>query len=186
AVIIVAIYWAATLMGLWLRASGIEINPDVAIYRFIELNTGGVGRGLMLAAIVASSISTSNSVLVVLGGAFLRDLKLLKDGRTTRLIAMVSCGMVAGVLAVLYHDLVQLVLNAIFVLGIVSIPVLGIFIRRVSERGAFYSVLVGATATIVFLFWLPKTAFIPGALLAVSVYLLGYISDRRVAPKTDL
>ncbi len=182
AVLVLPFFAAALCFGLAAHAlvPGLA-NPDDALFALVIrlLSPGTLGLGI--AAILAVLLSTANTMLLVASATLFRDVlpRALRFGdagalRLSRLLSL-SIGTTGVLLALAVPDVVQLVLNAYFVVAVLA-PALfaGLLWRRVTQRAAACSIAGGALTTLGFLPLAPRQAFVPG--LLVSLLLIVVLS----------
>lgn len=155
-----------------------ESNPDVILAKllFDYLPRGLLGIGI--AGLLAVFISTANTLIVVLGATVYRD--ILKKGTkhssdslsASRLITL-SIGVVGLLLSILIPDLVQLMLNAFFVIAVLFPSLIGIaYWKRATLAGATSSIIGGGLVTLGFLPVIPRQAFLPGLVVTVLSFVV--------------
>ena len=164
----------------------IENNPAVNL--FLNLFPSGGLLGLALAGLMAAMMSTADTMILVAGISLATDLKKLQ--KSTRKnnslfynrIATAVCGIIAILFAILFKDIVNLVGNAFSSLAIlVPAIVCGLFWKKTTEKGAFWSIIIGATTlyslSILLTFVAPETAQLASLpALIVSIIMIFLIS----------
>lgn len=128
-------------------------------------------RPLALAALTATMLSTVNSLALVLSATWERDISgrkgaSLSESRWLTLTA----GILGSLLALSFPSVVQLTLNAFYVLGILFIPVLSILRGKLlQQKGVFWSLSVASVLTLFGIVLFPSVAFLPGLVAAVLI-----------------
>ena len=162
--------------------------------------------GLLLAAIVAASVSTADSQLLVASSSFTSDLykpllrknaserETLWVGRAAVIILSVVAYLIASSEGSGAQAIMNMVENAWGIFGAAFGPVmlLSLFWRRFNYKGACAGVIVGAVVDIVWLFCLSSTGiyelfpgFIAGGLTAVIVTLVTEAPPKAVTDIFD-
>jgi SSS family solute:Na+ symporter len=179
-------------------------NTDTAILRFIDQMPGPV-LGVLMAAAVAAAMSTADSIILMIGSIFSRDVyQVLLSGdvseeRLSTYSKIASAVIALGALLIATRplgELIQLVLDLTFPGYFLLLPVAvaAFWWRRANKYGAVTG-LVGGTAVIVYLLtvgrtpfdvWIGFTGGIVEVVLLVGVSLLTPAPDsERVARFTD-
>jgi solute:Na+ symporter, SSS family len=171
-----------------------QIKSDVLVIKLITDTLPPGLLGLGLAAIYSDVISTANTITVVISGTIFRDLlrmdpTVLSNLRVSRAITALV-GIAGALMAIASADLVQLMLNAYYMIIVVGPALVGVALwRRATAKGALAAIVLGALTTFAFLFISPKEAFLPGlfacALAFIGVSLAtdhspGEVTDRTV------
>jgi len=149
--------------------------------------------GLLLAAIIAASMSTADSQLLVASSSFTSDIykpfirkqasqkELLWIGRLVVVVVAIVAYFIASSEGKGAQAIMDMVGNAWGLFGAAFGPVviLSLFWKRFTYKGALAGIIVGAVVDIVWLIWLAGTGvyeivpgFIAGAIAAVIVTLL--------------
>ena len=152
--------------------------PDQLFINFIfSLFPHGL-LGIAIAAFLAVLISTANTLIVVLGATIYRDLLAIHgaseatEGRASRLLTLII-GMFGIALAFCIPDVVQLILNAFFILGMIAPILLGIkFWKRATGKGALVGLITGGATTIICIPIIPHQAFLPGLVLGTLAFVV--------------
>lgn len=179
--LIVAFYLLAMYFGMITKI----INPflpnrDLALFTLMKKFLSPGFLGLAIAAFLAVFISTVNTMMMVVSATLTKDFYkgvinprasgklLLRVGRLLTLVV----GLVGLGLAFIVRDIVTLSVNALLML-LVLLPATmgGFFWRRATSKAAFWSVLLGFAEGIVLLPLMPKTAFIPGFLVSLVLFI---------------
>ncbi len=133
--------------------------------------------GLGIASILSVTISSANSLIVVIGATIFKDLMgrdVDSEGslRTSR-ITVGICGLIGAILALAIPDIVQLLLNAFYMLLVLGPALVGVFVwKRATSKAATWSIILGALGTLSFLFIAPTEAFLPGLVLSILAFLI--------------
>jgi len=193
AFLVVPFYLAAMYFGFAGRALLPSLqNPDTVIFQliFTYLPRGMLGLGL--AAILAVLVSTANTMILVVSASVDRDLlrpsstprKGLQRSRLTTLVI----GVVGLAFALVSPHVVQLILNAFYMIAILFPALIaGMFWHRATKLAATLSIALGATFTLVFLPIIPTQAFIPGAAAAILAFVIGvFLTKHSSSEDVDL
>ena len=171
----------ALIIGLVARKFLPGINPDQSFFLVIKnfLPTGILG--LAIAGIIATILSTLNTVIMVISAIVTKDFyitlinkkadekKYLKVGR----IITFCVGIIGIIIAYIYPSLVDLAVAATEGLIILAPAIIGGFIwKRANEKAAFYSMLIG-----LILLWgsypfLGKMSFIPAMIISLLIFII--------------
>src|SRR5262249_42555813 len=151
-----------------------RIQSDVVVIRLIAdtLPAGLLGPGV--SAGFLGGISTADTITGVVAGSVFPDLLRLGGAGAAKLRASRAITAVVGIagalMAIASADLVQLMLNAYYMIIVVGPALVGVALwPRATAKGAIAAIVLGALATVAFLFIAPKEAFLPGLLVcAVS------------------
>jgi SSS family solute:Na+ symporter len=179
AISIVPFYILPILLGLLaIKTMPNLINSDFVFIDslFHYLPHGLLGLGV--ASLFATVISTANTMIVVLGATFYRDVlgKPLEGGilelKQSRYITL-AFGVLGVALSALMPNIVQLILSSFFIIAVilpalVSVPIW----KRATPLGATLSIALGALTTITFLPSMPTQAFVPGMVVAILVLIV--------------
>ena len=163
---------------------------------FVELSRylfPGIITGLLLAAIIAASMSTADSQLLVASSSFTSDIykPIIKKNATNKETLFVGRIVVVIVAVIAYfiasskgkgaHAIMDLVENAWGLFGAAFGPViiLSLFWKRFTYKGAVAGIIVGGLIDILWMLWLSATGiyeilpgFVAGAVAAVVVSLI--------------
>lgn len=181
AALIVPFYGTAVLLGLAARVHyGQGIVPDTALIRMISDSVPQGARGLFVAALLAAFLSTANSMLLVMSSSVVRNFlpaiiarmpgawgNELRWGRGLTLLF----GVLSLVVALGLPSIVQLTLNAFYILGLLFPPLIGIVWKRATPRAAVVSMVGGVLAISLALPWIPRQAFLVGAAVAIPAFI---------------
>lgn len=168
AIAIVPIYLLAIFLGLlgseWYPNLS---NPDILFAKlfFDYLPSGFMGIGI--GGLLAIFISTANTMMVVLGATLSKDiLPSLNIGFGNDLnqsrILIFGIGILGALLALSVPSIVQQMLNAFFVLAVLSPAVIGLFWKNATSWAAAASIIVGVVVTIISIPFIPRQAYVPG------------------------
>lgn len=129
--------------------------------------------GLGVASLFATVISSANTMIVVLGATFYRDVlgKPLEGGalelKQSRYITL-AFGILGVVLSALLPNIVQLILSSYFIIAVILPALICVPLwKRATPLAATLSIALGAITTIAFLPSMPTQAFVPGLLVAI-------------------
>ena len=188
ALIIIPFFIVFTFIGIAAHVLFPNITPDSAITQMIGRFLHPGLRGIAIAGLFAAIISTADSMLLITGLTISKDIgatfstKLALDEKRllfTARIASLIVATAAIVFALIIPNIVQTMVNAFSVLMILLPAVLsGMFAKRKDEAAAFWSILTGLIATLVFLFLFPKMAFIPGVLVCFITFFAARFGSR--------
>ena len=180
--IIVLFYAVSTFFGLMARVLLPDLgNSDQALFMLMNtyLPVGLLGVGV--AAFMAIFISSLNSTLMVSAATLTKDFYKGLYNRTAgdrtllgvgRIMTAVAGG-IAMLIAYALPDFVSLSVNSIFMLLVLLPAVIGgFFWKQATERAAFFSVLSGLVTVVAFLFLDHETAFVPGFVVSLFVFVL--------------
>jgi Na+/proline symporter len=168
-----------------------QIQSDIVTIRLVAdtLPAGLLGFGL--AAIYSDVISTANTITVVIAGTIFRDLlrmdpTLVSNLKASRMITALV-GIAGALMAIASADLVQLMLNAYYMVIVVGPALVGVALwPRATAKGAIAAIVLGALTTVAFLFIAPKEAFLPGLLVcAVSFVVVSLATEHSAGEITD-
>ena len=192
AVLVVPFYVLPMALGLAaIRLVPHSADPDRTLFALMFSYMPHALLGLGVAGILSVVISAANTMIVVIGAVIYRDVLGRKEGvdalelRRSRLITFLV-GLVGFLFAVGVPSIVQLILNAFFVVGMLTPALAGVTLwRRGTSAGAFASLLLGGLTTLAFLPIMPKQAFAPGLALSVLAFVIVSRLTRH-APAEDL
>ncbi len=175
AIVVLPFYLIPLLMGaLGTQLFG-PIDPQSVFGEYIRRYLGDGTRGLAIAALLAVIISTANTYVVVLSATLYRNIwsrrgEVSSELRLSRFLTFVV-GLLAFAYALIVPDLIQLLLNAFFVIAVLAPALLAmIYARKVPEPAAFWSIAVGGAVTVAALPFMPKEAFVPGLGLCLMTF----------------
>ena len=154
------------------------VEPDGAIYLLMKnlLPVGVLGVGF--ASMLAILMSSIDSMLMVGSATLTKDFYLVRypeaDEKQTLYMGrlyILLFGLASLIIALLFQDIVRLSVAAAQVLIVFAPALLGGFLwRRANEQAAFWSMLIGFIGTLGFLIPMPDTAFIPGLVLSLVIF----------------
>lgn len=162
-------------------------NHIAPFYLMQQLLPAGL-LGLGLVALLAIVMDTINSLVMVGSSTILNDFykprtkttderKLLRLGR----IFTLAYGFGAIGIAFLIPDIVSLLLIGAFMLMPIAPALVGGLIWRGSNsKASFISILAGFVVTILLIPQMPQTAFVPGFLVALAVFVGGSLIKNRM------
>ncbi|HUW11921.1 MAG TPA: sodium:solute symporter family protein [Anaerolineae bacterium] len=151
-------------------------NPDRVLFELMTSYVPPVFLGICVAGVLSVVISSANTMIVVVSAVIYRDILGRKAGvealelRWSRIITF-SVGLAGCLFALAVPDIVQLVINAFFVVGMLTPALVGVVLwRRATGAGAFVSLVLGGITTVAFLPLMPKQAFVPGIILSIIAF----------------
>ena len=192
AFLVIPFYLLPIILGLVaIRILPHTTHPDRVLFELMFRYMPHGLLGLGVAGILSVVISAANTMIVVLGAVIYRDVLGRRTGiegnelRVSRLVTF-SLGLVGCVFAFAVPNIVQLILNAFFVVAILAPALLGLTLwRRATSVGALTSLLVGGLVTVAFLPIMPKQAFVPGLGLSIlAFFIISKLTRHR--PEEDL
>lgn len=177
-------------LPLFLGLIAIKLMPNVSnsdylfinvIYKYLPQGLLGIG----IAALFAVLISSANTMIVVLGATFYRDILGkpidggIKELKYSRVVTFVIGGM-GVIFALLIPSIVQLVLNAFFIIAVLFPALLcAILWKRATLLGASLSIALGGLTTIVFIPFMPTQAFLPGLVVSILALIVGSLFSKK-------
>ncbi len=152
--------------------------------------------GILLAAIIAASMSTADSQLLVASSAFTNDIykpvinknasdkEILWIGRALVLIVAIIAFFIAGSKGSGAQAIMEMVENAWGIFGAAFGPViiLSLFWRRFTYKGAVAGIIVGAAVDIIWLFALSSTGIyeiLPGFIAGLIASVIVTLADKK-------
>jgi solute:Na+ symporter, SSS family len=198
AFVVIPFYIFATVVGMYARVAYPDLpDRDLALFVFIKdhLRPGILGFGV--AALIALFISSVNTMIMVVSATvtkdFLRPQTTNNDPKTlmvARVVTLVA-GTVGLMLSYVVADIVTLSIVALFMLLVMLPSALGgFFWPRSTATAAFWSILVGLVGTGVALPVMPESAFVPGFLASLIVFVVVSFrtrhgsTERRIAEES--
>jgi sodium/pantothenate symporter len=158
-----ATVWTTGVMAM-VVAPGIQ-RPDWVMPTLLALVASPLIASLFQAGILSAGMSTVSSLLIVVGGAFSRDIyqKLIRPEASDRSILRLSRLMIVAVGAIVLllgvlrpATIFRLVLFAWSGTGILAVPILaGLYWRRATKEGAAAGILAGLAALLLVSFLRP-------------------------------
>jgi SSS family solute:Na+ symporter len=189
AAVVFPFYFAAALAGMAARVITPSLpDRDLALFAVMKsvLPTGVLGLGL--AAFVAVFISSVNTMMMVVSATLTKDVyktfirpeandkQTLLVGRALTLVS----GILGLLVSYLVRDIITLSILALFLLLIFLPSVVGgFFWRRSTAKASLASILVGLISTLCALPYMPNTAFVPGFLLSVIVFVVTSLTTQH-------
>lgn len=186
ALLIMPFYLLPLLIGLIAtRTMPAIANPDSllvdSLFKYLPHGLLGLG----VASLFAVLISTANTMIVVLGATLYRDVLGrpvsggTKELRHSRLITLLI-GIIGVAFSMAIPDIVQLVLNAFFMIAILFPSLLCVAIwKRATTVGATLSIILGGLVTIVLIPKMPTQAFLPGLAMSILALIIGSFLTKR-------
>jgi solute:Na+ symporter, SSS family len=190
---VIPFYLAAIFLGVLghMRYQKLPSGDQLVFAQIVDvLRPGWMGLGV--ACILSVIISTANSLIVVLSATVCSDLLGRGKGSGSSLVGSrvmtALCGIAGAATALIIPDLVQLLLNAFYMLLVVAPALVGVFAwRRATSRGAFWSITLGGLSTLAFMFVSPKEAFLPGLIVSsVAFVLLSLFSKHSAGEEQEI
>lgn len=176
--------WTAGVMGM-IVTPGIK-NPDWVMPAMLAISVGPLFASIIQAGIISAGMSTISSLLVVVAGAFSRDIyqKTINPGasdrtmvRISRLMTMAVGAVVLAIALMRPATIFRLVLFAWSGAGIMAIPILGgLYWKGATGKGAVASVAAGIASILLLTFKLPSLALgfhpivVSAAVAAVTLF----------------
>jgi SSS family solute:Na+ symporter len=158
-------------------------NPDLAIPMLTEKVLNPWGGAIFLAGVMAAGMSTFASVLIIVSGAVVKDLRRRPGGEASREImlgrvASLGAGVISLVVA--YRPPALILVITAFAWAVIASAclwpvVLGVYWRRGTRAGATSSMIVGAAVALV---WMAAGGpfgvhgFIPGVAASLIVFVV--------------
>jgi SSS family solute:Na+ symporter len=186
AILVVPFYLFPLFLGLLAIKTMPNINnPDSIFVRsmFKYLPHGILGLGM--ASLFAVVISTANTMIVVLGATLYRDVLGrpvsggIRELRYSRLITLLI-GIIGVAFSMTIPNIVQLVLNAFFIIAILFPSLLCVAIwKRATSLGATLSIILGGLTTIILIPKMPTQAFLPGLAVSIIALIIGSLLTKR-------
>jgi len=186
ALLILPFYMLPLLIGLIsTRTMPTVANPDSllvdSLFKYLPHGLLGLG----VASLFAVLISTANTMIVVLGATLYRDVLGrpvsggIKELRYSRLITLLI-GLIGVAFSMAVPNIVQLVLNAFFIISILFPSLLCVAIwKRATSVGATLSIILGGLVTIVLIPKTPTQAFLPGLAVSILALIIGSFLTKR-------
>jgi SSS family solute:Na+ symporter len=152
-------------------------RPDTLLVELIFAYLPHGLLGIAVAGLLAVVVSCANTMVVVLGAILYRDIldrqagaDCRKEIRISRLLTL-GVGLAGFGLAVLVGSIVQLILSAFFIIGMIGPVLIGVSIwRRATKTGAFWALISGGIVTIGLLPVMPQQAFLPGLAIGTLLF----------------
>lgn len=179
--LIVIFYLLAMYFGMVTKVVEPQLaNRDLALFTLMKKFLSPGYLGLVIAAFLAVFISSVNTMMMVVSATLTKDFykgiinpkasgkQLLMVGRLLTLLV----GIVGLSLAFIVRDIVTLSVNALLMLLVLLPAVIGgFFWKRATSKASFFSVLLGFLISLALLPIMPKTAFVPGFLVSLVVFI---------------
>ena len=201
AVIIIA-YFGRMLVGEQLLSEGAQSMVFIELSRMLF---PAFIAGILLSAIIAASMSTADSQLLVASSSFTSDIykPLIRKNASDKEVLWVGRGVVLVVAVVAYFiasskgDGAQAIMNLVenawagFGSAFGSVIILSLFWRRFTYKGALAGVISGALVDIIWLAFLSKSTgiyeLIPGFIVSMIVSIVVTLIDKEPAKEiTDI
>lgn len=201
AVIVIA-YFGRMLIGEELLATGSQSMIFIELSRMLF---PAFIAGILLSAIIAASMSTADSQLLVASSSFTSDIykPLIRKNATDKEILWVGRGVVLVVAVVAYFiasskgDGAQAIMNLVenawagFGSAFGPVIILSLFWRRFTYKGALAGVISGALVDVIWLAFLSKSTgiyeLIPGFIVSMIVSIVVTLIDKEPSKEiTDI
>ena len=180
-VIIFIFLIAAVFFGVYAKILLPDISPNAVIPELLKLLLPPFLFGIVLSAFFAAIMSSADTMLLVVSMTLVNDLyqktlgknlsadKALKISRLTTLIV----GMIALSAALIIFNVIHLAIEAVsFSVVLLPAVIFGFYWKKANSRAAFWSILLGLVAVILFLSIAPLYAFIPGIIISFLSFLV--------------
>jgi len=189
-IIILLFLVAGTLFGLIGKAVLPPVGENMVVPELLRHYLSPALFGVVLAGFFAAIMSTADTVLLIMSMTLVHDVyqktfkKELSAERALRVSRMVTAvlGILAVVLALTVFSVVHILIDAVsFSVALLPAIIFGFYGKHASPRAAFWSIIAGFIAVIIFLFISPVEAFIPGIAASFLAYFLVRFFERRNA-----
>jgi SSS family solute:Na+ symporter len=187
-VIVLLFLVAGTLFGLIGKVVLPPVGENMVVPELLKLYLSPALFGLVLAGFFAAIMSSADTVLLVMSMTLVHDVyqKTLKKELSAERVLGVSrivtavLGILAVFLALSVFSVVHIVIDAVsFSVALIPAIIFGFYGRQGSPRAAFWSIIAGFIAVIIFLFIAPVQAFIPGIAVSFLAFFLVRFFERR-------
>ena len=202
AAVVVIAYFGRMLVGEELITSG---NQSMVFIKISRMLFPAFIAGILLSAIIAASMSTADSQLLVASSSFTSDIykPLIRKNATDKEILWVGRGVVLVVAVVAYFiasskgDGAQAIMNLVenawagFGSAFGPVIILSLFWRRFTYKGALAGVISGALVDVIWLAFLSKATgiyeLIPGFIVSMIVSVVVTLIDKEPSKEiTDI
>jgi solute:Na+ symporter, SSS family len=197
AVIILPFYLLAALLGMTARALNENLpDRDLVLFTLMQdhLTTGVLGLGI--AAFIALFVSSANTMIMVVAATITKDFarrdikpmgedgpRVLRNARLSTLIV----GTIGLSISFLVRDILTLSVVALFLLLVLLPGVIGgFFWKRATSQAALWSIVGGILANAIALPFGPETAFVPGFLVSVILFVGVSLLSKHSETETHL
>lgn len=181
AILIIPLFIVLSLLGMFAKILFPNLSPDTTMaYSILSILPYGF-KGLAISGFIAALMSTADSMLVVVSATVVHDLYhsfLNKNATKEHILKLLRrvtllLGIIGIFISILIPNIVQLIVNAFSSL-IILLPATigGLFWKRATSKGAFWSILIGFISTLILAFFIPKTAFIPGFFFSLLAFII--------------
>ncbi len=180
-VIVLLFLVAGTLFGLIGKVVLPPVGENMVVPELLKLYLSPALFGVVLAGFFAAIMSTADTVLLIMSMTLVHDVyqKTCKRVLSPERVLVVSrrvtavLGMLAVFLALTVFSVVQVLIDAVsFSVALLPAVIFGFYGKNAWPRAAFWSIIAGFAAVIIFLFISPVEAFIPGIVVGFLVYFL--------------
>ncbi len=192
----VPFFIAAAIFGMSAFILYPNIDRDFALFQLMKdvLPVGFLGLGF--AGILATLMSTVDSLIVVGASALLKDIYIsfinpkVSDEKALKLARLFALGFgtVAAVTAYIIADILQLLLASVMILLVFLPSVLGGFLwKRSTSAAAFWSILIGFVVAIIATLQIPNYAFFPAFAASLIIFvILSFVTKHSPTEKIKL
>ena len=180
-------YLLFTTCGMYAKALGVP-DSSLATMEVIPMLFSDFRYTIVIVAFFAAVLSSADTFLNIAGVSFVKVVKKKQwqqfiesdystdKGRPLLMFARLSAliiGLVSVAIAFLFPNIVNL-FTGVFALLLVSTPAIlnALFSEKPNEKAAFHSMLWGFLVSTVIYKFMPKTAFVPGFIVALIVFFI--------------
>lgn len=194
AFIVIPFYALAAAIGMYAKLLYPDLaDRDLALFVYIREHLGVGLLGLTVAALIATFVSSVNTMIMVVAASVTKDFLrpdpdanprgTLKTARTTTLVA----GAAGLILSYVVADIVTLSVVALYLL-LVMLPAAlgGFFWHRSTARAALWSIVAGLIAMGAAIPFIPESAFAPGFLMSLLVFTVATNVTDHSPTETDV
>ena len=144
---------------------------------------------VILAGFFAAIMSSADTVLLITSMTLVHDLYIKSLGKriSPKKILSVSrwttffLGIIALIISLVVFNIVHLTIEAVsFSVALLPAIIFGFYWKKANEKAAFWSILLGTLAIIVFLFISPVQAFIPGIIVSfITFFIVQFLTSKK-------
>lgn len=180
-------YVLFTTCGMYAKASNVQ-DSGLATLEVLPMFFSDFRYTIVIVAFFAAVLSSADTFLNIAGVSFVKTIKKkqwqqfieggyqIEKGKPLLKLARLSTlliGLFSVATAFLFPNIVNL-FTGIFALLLVSTPAIlnALFSKRPNEKAAFHSMLWGFLVSALLYVFMPKTAFVPGLIVAVIVFFI--------------
>lgn len=181
----------AVLIGIFGRILLPEAAPNMIIPELLKITLPAGVFGLVIAGFLAAIMSTADTVLLISSMTIVHDFyqQMLKKNLTAEKMLNISrlttliLGVVSIAISLIIFSITHLAIEAVsFYVVLLPAIIFGFYWKKATEKAAFWSIIAGLIAIIIFLFIEPIQAFIPGLIVSFIVFFaVNYFSKNRIA-----